>query len=372
MSKKRFTDIEIWDREWYMELKPVHKCLMKYIFDKCDASGCWKPNWKLASLHIGEKVTHEDLSELPNDQYEILENDKIFIPDFIKFQYGRLSRECKPHLQIIQLIDKNDLTDRFEDFIDERGISVKALRKRFTEKAKKEIFEQDDYQCQYCGSRPGSKLLFVDHIIPLVKGGDNSDGNLCTACKSCNSKKYTIDVFEFLSKNGFKPLNNLSKKLDTLYKKKNTLMEEEEEKEEDKEKEKDVGKVFKNEGIAPEMYKIFKDNNVKYPHDKTKDFSACLSMAYKIAESKGWERDDVLLKKKNEVLESWKKIVIFCSADKWFSTRALFDLNNEWQRVIQSMNGKFTESLKDKQVFSSIKKESEVDFDKYKKVKKVV
>lgn len=96
-----------------------------------------------------------------------------------------------------------------------------------------------------------------------------------------------------------------------------------------------------NIGIAPEMFKIFKNHNSKYYHDKEKDFTACLSMAYKIAESKGWEKDEVLRAKRKDILSAWEKIILFTSADNWFSKRALSDLNNEWQRVIQSMNGKF-------------------------------
>jgi len=112
MSKKRFTDIDIWDKDWYMDLKPVHKCLMKYIFDKCDAAGCWKPNWKLASTHINEKVCQDDLKFLPKDQYEILENGKIWIPDFIPFQYGQLSKKSPAHNPVFESIEKNNLSNR--------------------------------------------------------------------------------------------------------------------------------------------------------------------------------------------------------------------------------------------------------------------
>lgn len=112
MAKKRFTDIEIWDKEWYMELNPTLKCLTKYIFDKCDASGCWKPNWKLASLHINDTVTIDDLKRLPKDQYEVLENGKIFIPDFINFQYGTLSEKSPAHNPVFTAIIKNNLSNR--------------------------------------------------------------------------------------------------------------------------------------------------------------------------------------------------------------------------------------------------------------------
>lgn len=119
--------------------------------------------------------------------------------------------------------------------------------------------------------------------------------------------------------------------------------------------------------IAPEMFKIFQKHNPTYPADKTKDFSACLQIAYKIAEGKGWDKSEVLNGKKNEVMKSWEKIVLFTTTDNWFSKRALYDLSNEWQRLIQSMNGVKNISSKPEIAGAPIKKESEVDFEKYKK-----
>lgn len=40
--------------------------------------------------------------------------------------------------------------------------------------------------CFYCGSKGE---ITLDHIIPLIKGGDHSVGNLVGACKACNSHK---------------------------------------------------------------------------------------------------------------------------------------------------------------------------------------
>lgn len=226
MSKKRFTDINIWDKEWFMELTPTHKCLLRYIFDRCDPTGCWKPNWRLASLHINDAVSFKDLESFPEEQYQLLENGKIFIPDFIPFQYGVLSKECRPHIPIIKLIEKNDLLEELGHLIENQGSSVKAIRKRLTYQFKKEIFEEDDYQCQYCSSRPGSSNIFIDHIIPLIEGGSNEPENLTTSCKSCNSKKHDDNVFEFIEKHNLKPLKNLLDKLDRVSKGSNTLKEE--------------------------------------------------------------------------------------------------------------------------------------------------
>jgi len=49
-----------------------------------------------------------------------------------------------------------------------------------------EIWERDNFTCQYCGSR---RDLTIDHIHPVFKGGNNVLSNLTTACRKCNSRK---------------------------------------------------------------------------------------------------------------------------------------------------------------------------------------
>lgn len=62
-------------------------------------------------------------------------------------------------------------------------------RKSISPKTKFEIFKRDGFTCQYCGSHPPSAILHIDHINPVSKGGDNSDGNLITSCSNCNGGK---------------------------------------------------------------------------------------------------------------------------------------------------------------------------------------
>jgi 5-methylcytosine-specific restriction endonuclease McrA len=60
------------------------------------------------------------------------------------------------------------------------------------------VFERDDYRCAYCGQRFAVDELSVDHVEPHVRGGDQSSGNLVTACKGCNTLKGHRRVSEFL------------------------------------------------------------------------------------------------------------------------------------------------------------------------------
>lgn len=108
---KRFHDTDLWDKEWFMALKPKHKCLVQFIFSKCDQSGVWSPNWILASSFIGEKVAVADLSKLAK-HFEVMPNGKIFVLDFVPFQYGELTDKCPPHRKIIALLKSHGLFER--------------------------------------------------------------------------------------------------------------------------------------------------------------------------------------------------------------------------------------------------------------------
>ena len=43
--------------------------------------------------------------------------------------------------------------------------------------------------CQYCGVKPGSEELTIDHIVPRAQGGVTSWENCALACVKCNSFK---------------------------------------------------------------------------------------------------------------------------------------------------------------------------------------
>ena len=50
--------------------------------------------------------------------------------------------------------------------------------------------------CRFCGA---SENITADHIIPIIKGGRHSEGNLQPLCGSCNSSKNSKLQIEFLA-----------------------------------------------------------------------------------------------------------------------------------------------------------------------------
>ena len=54
---------------------------------------------------------------------------------------------------------------------------------------RKEVYSRDNYECQNCGAKGGSKgnaELHAHHIVPVSKGGVHELSNLKTMCKGCH------------------------------------------------------------------------------------------------------------------------------------------------------------------------------------------
>ena len=96
---KRFTDSYKWQTNWFMSLTKDEKLLWLYMLDSCDSAGIFEPNWKMVSF-----VTDTDFTSFPesfNKQIIKTNHDrKVFIADFVKFQYGVLKETSNLHKKI--------------------------------------------------------------------------------------------------------------------------------------------------------------------------------------------------------------------------------------------------------------------------------
>lgn len=107
---KRFTDTEIWDKEWFMNLSCKLKCLVKFVRDKSDLSGVWSPNWPIAKAYIGEDVTIDELLNIDGGkQFKKIAGNKILCIGFIDFQYGKLSEKSPVHRKILNILQSHKI-----------------------------------------------------------------------------------------------------------------------------------------------------------------------------------------------------------------------------------------------------------------------
>jgi 5-methylcytosine-specific restriction endonuclease McrA len=61
-----------------------------------------------------------------------------------------------------------------------------SQRKPVSRTLERQVYERDAYRCQECGSWHD---LTIDHILPVIRGGENALENLRALCRSCNSRK---------------------------------------------------------------------------------------------------------------------------------------------------------------------------------------
>lgn len=53
--------------------------------------------------------------------------------------------------------------------------------------------------CHYCGRKFEAKLLTMDHVVPIARGGTSTPGNIVASCQNCNrDKKLSTPVDQLL------------------------------------------------------------------------------------------------------------------------------------------------------------------------------
>ncbi|XP_042030444.1 uncharacterized protein LOC121777305 isoform X2 [Salvia splendens] len=74
------------------------------------------------------------------------------------------------------------------EFMDKVPHLLQIVKRRKVKRglSRKNIFQRDNYTCQYCSS---TENLTIDHVFPIARGGKWTWENLVAACARCNSRK---------------------------------------------------------------------------------------------------------------------------------------------------------------------------------------
>ena len=138
---KRFIDTEIWDKDKFCSSTEKQKLLTLFITTKCDQVGVFKMANMLTSAYIGSTVTEDDILSIPVDIEKIGDN-KYWLLNFCKFQYGELKESCKPHKKYIEMLKSESLFERVSKGYT-KGIHTLQEKEKEKEEEKEEEKEKE-------------------------------------------------------------------------------------------------------------------------------------------------------------------------------------------------------------------------------------
>lgn len=107
--KKRFTDCDKWEDSWFRKLPTKYQALWMFLCDRCDIAGFWKVDLEYLAFNIKEEFLKDEILAQFNSEKERIRDlgSHWQIIEFIQFQYGNLSRDCRPHKAILDRVEEH-------------------------------------------------------------------------------------------------------------------------------------------------------------------------------------------------------------------------------------------------------------------------
>ena len=107
---KRFIDTKLWNKAWFRKLDGKYKLFYIYLLTNCDHAGIWDADWEATEFYLKQAISYDELPEQITEKMQLIQGkDQYFIPSFIKFQYGELRENSKPHLSVIKRLTEKKL-----------------------------------------------------------------------------------------------------------------------------------------------------------------------------------------------------------------------------------------------------------------------
>lgn len=107
---KRLTDTDKWKKPFIKSLPTEYKVFWLFLLDECDHSGIWHVEMEIVEARLGIKLSLEKIRGFFKEKIvEFDSGTKMFIPDFVSFQYGILNPDNKVHRSVISSLNKYEL-----------------------------------------------------------------------------------------------------------------------------------------------------------------------------------------------------------------------------------------------------------------------
>lgn len=140
---KRFTDSDKWRKPWFRSLPTSARMTWVYLTDNCDHAGVWPAAFDLMTGDLGFEVTRDQLRDWFGSKILRLNDDKYFLPGFIEFQYGELSRSSNPHNSVIKILEKNGIDPISLTFFEQYPKGIGTLMDKDKDQAKDKDKDRD-------------------------------------------------------------------------------------------------------------------------------------------------------------------------------------------------------------------------------------
>ena len=123
---KRLSDSEIWNKDWFLDLTDKQKLLVKFLFDNFDCAGVYEISKRVLRNSFEQEITKQDFEAIK--QVKFISDDKIFIEDFIKFQYNTSIPLLNPlnrvHKGILKSLEKHNIITLSKQLSNCTGVGV--------------------------------------------------------------------------------------------------------------------------------------------------------------------------------------------------------------------------------------------------------
>ena len=194
---KRFTDTDLWNKQWFMELTPAEKIAWFYIKDACDHVGVWSPNFRLAEFIIGMQLDWDKFMNKCNGNIEILKNGKWFMKDFCNFQYGELKETCPPHKAYMKTLSKHGLSERvLKGYA--KGIDTLQEKEKEIDKEKYKEIDKNFNEFWSIYPKKASKKEALKAYTKLSKSKSLPDNLLDIIKQWCNNEAWKKENGKFI------------------------------------------------------------------------------------------------------------------------------------------------------------------------------
>ena len=139
-------------------------------------------------IALKSKYAHLSTEEIVFNK-EIGDNDKVFL---LREIYGYTHEEAEELFETAIKVEKKAKLAKIKRKISQKAqelygnIPTDDKRKPIPDEVKMFVWNRDNGKCVKCGSR---ESLEYDHIIPVSKGGSNTERNIQLLCEKCNRSK---------------------------------------------------------------------------------------------------------------------------------------------------------------------------------------